>query len=340
MKRVYIRTFGCASNQSDSEQLAGILIKKGFKIVDSLRKSNIVIVMSCGVKSVTQSRVLSFISSLPKNKEIYVGGCLTSMIKLKATALFNTNSITKIAEIIKNKKTIFSNEKEYRISLQRKRKNKDIAIINIAQGCMSNCSYCAVKFARGNLKSYRIKDIVKEVKKAVGEGCSKIYLCSQDNGCYGFDIKTNLPNLLNEIIKIKGDFKIRVGMANPRHVIKFLPELINVYKSDKIMKFLHIPVESGSDKVLKDMNRGYRVRDFKKIVFEFRKKIPGINISTDIICGYPTETEDDFQETLKLIKEIKPEVLNISKFGSRPKTEAAKLKQLTSQEVKRRSVML
>lgn len=339
MKKVYIKTFGCTSNHGDSEQLAGILAKNKFKIVDSVKKANIIIVMSCGVKSVTQNRVLDFISSIPKTKEIYVGGCLPSMIKLNQIS-FDTNSITKIITFLKNKESISSKKNEKRISLPRIRKIKDIAIINIAQGCVSNCSYCSVKFARGSLKSYEIKDIVREVKKAARDGCKKIYITSQDNGCYGFDIKTNLPKLLKEIIKVKGDFRIRVGMANPGHVIKFLPKLIQVYKSDKIIKFLHIPVESGSDAVLKDMNRNYKVKDFKKIIHRFRKEIPGIDISTDIICGYPSETERDFRETSRLIKEVKPDVLNISKFGSRPGTKAAKLKQLPSQVIKGRSVML
>lgn len=169
-----------------------------------------------------------------------------------------------------------------------------------------------------------------------------IYLTSQDNGCYGFDKKTNLAKLLKELLKFKGNYKIRVGMINPWYLMKFIDEMIDVYKDERVIKFLHIPVQSGSNKVLKEMKRGGNVDDFKKIFFKFRKEFPrqkfsDSTIATDIIVGYPTETEADFEKTLNLIKEIKPEVLNISSFSSRPRTEASKLKQLPSEIIKKRT---
>jgi len=154
------------------------------------------------------------------------------------------------------------------------------------------------------------------------------------------DINENLPSLLREVVKIEGNFLIRVGMGNPQYMKSFIPELVEVYKNDKIMKFLHIPVQSGSDKVLKEMKRGHTVEDFKNIVKEFRNNIPDMNIATDVIVGYPTETKADFLQTKKLIEEIKPEVINISKFASRPGTEAAKLKPMRTQVVKYRSGIL
>jgi tRNA A37 methylthiotransferase MiaB len=126
-------------------------------------------------------------------------------------------------------------------------------------------------------------------------------------------------------------------MANPEHVKKYYKDLINIFKDKKIIKFLHLPVQSGSDKVLKDMKRDYTIKEFKKIVKEFRKEIPNICISTDIIVGYPTETEEDFKKTIELIKNLRFEVINVSKFASRPKTYASKLKQLQSQVIKERS---
>ena len=347
MDKVFIKTFGCQSNYGDSETLAGLLYNKGFQIVNDLNEANLVIVNSCGVKGITQNRVLSFVNSISKTKKVYVGGCLTSMINIEKyckdiTGHFNTNSIIKFSDILKEKEKIkiYSREKESRILKPVIRKDQELAIMNISQGCLNNCSFCSTKLSRGILRSYEVKDIVKAVEDSVKSGCKKIYLSSQDNGCYGLDIGTNLPSLLKEIVKIPGNFEVRVGMGNPRFLPRFLDELIEVYKNDKVMKFLHIPIQSGSNKILKEMKRGNTVEDFIKIIKVFRKEIPGMSIATDIIIGYPTETEEDFQETLKLIDDIKPEVLNISKYGKRPGTFAAGLKQLPSQEIKRRSLIL
>jgi len=146
---------------------------------------------------------------------------------------------------------------------------------------------------------------------------------------------------LKEIINISGDFKIRLGMANPNHILEFLDELIEVYKSDKIFKFLHVPVQSGNNEILKTMRRRYTVEQFKQIIEKFRKEIPNITIATDIICGFPGETEKQFDNSLNLIKEIKPDVLNRSRFWPRPKTEAAEMEnQIHGKETKKRSQLL
>ena len=336
--KIFIKTFGCQANIHDSEIMAGILKKKGHKIVNE-KNADIIILNSCSVKNKTQSRELQYIKD-NKDKKLFVGGCLTKTIDLKKflniKAVFDTNSITKIDKIIKKEKDTFSKIKENKLNLPTLRKNKDIGIIVIQEGCTNTCSFCATKLSRGSLYSYRRGDIKREFEKAVKD-CKKIHLTGQDTGAYGLDIKTDLPSLLKELITIKGEYQIRVGMMNPWHTKRILNDLIKVYKSDKIMKFLHIPVQSGSDKILKDMNRNHTIKEFKEIVKKFRKEFSNISIATDIIVGYPTETEEDFQETLNLIKEIKPEVLNISMFSSRPKTKASKLKQLSSEVIKDRS---
>jgi MiaB/RimO family radical SAM methylthiotransferase len=172
------------------------------------------------------------------------------------------------------------------------------------------------------------------------EGCKEIWITSQDNGCYGLDTNTNLPELLKQITKINGRFFIRVGMMSPTFVKIFTKELVEAYKSEKIFKFLHLPVEAGSDRVLKLMKRGYKTKDFLNIVKEFRKKFPLLTLATDIIVGFPGEKTKDFEMTVKLIKEVKPDVVNISKFGVRPGTEAEKMRQLPYKVVKKRSARL
>ncbi|MBM3199592.1 tRNA (N(6)-L-threonylcarbamoyladenosine(37)-C(2))-methylthiotransferase [Candidatus Woesearchaeota archaeon] len=344
--KVFIKTFGCELNRADSEVIAGLLDKEGFKLVSSLKESDVVIVNSCGVKLPTQNKVLEYIKKVPKNKRVVVGGCLPKMLNVKiycpnVDLVFDTNSITKIAQLIKQNKSLLSDEKEDRISLPVVRIRKEVAIIPIAQGCLgSPCAYCSVKKARGDLKSYKKEDILKQVDKAVKEGCVKIRLTAQDTGCWGKDFGQKLPHLLKSVLAVEGGFEVRLGMTNPNYALEYLGELVDIYKSPKMKKFLHIPVQSGSDKVLQEMERKYSVQDFEKVVKKFRKDVPEICIATDIIVGFPTETGDDFKKTLDLVKKIKPEVLNISKFGMRPGTLAANMKQLPSQEIKRRSVIL
>jgi len=171
----------------------------------------------------------------------------------------------------------------------------------------------------------------------VKDGCTDIWLTSQDNGCYGLDIGSSLPELLNTVSKIQGKFTVRVGMMNPTHTKQIVDELIEAYRNEKIRKFLHLPVQSGSNRVLKAMKRGYVVEDFVEIVEKFRQAFPNLTLSTDIIVGFPSETGEDFQATMELMKKIQPQKVNISKFGSRPKTEAAKMKQLPIEKINERS---
>jgi len=242
-----------------------------------------------------------------------------------------------VDDIIKGVKNEFLNKrKESKLGLEKDIHN--FGTIQISEGCVGNCAYCITKLAKGELYSFQIKDIVKEFKSILAKGINKIYITSQDNGAYGLDRgRLEFVKLIKEILKINDKYKIRIGMMNPEHAIKIIDELVEIYKDKRVIKFIHIPVQSGSSKVLEDMGRKYKVKDFVGIVNKFRKEIPEICISTDIICGYPTETENDFEKSILLIKKTKPNVLNISKFASRPGTKASKLKQLSSETIKNRS---
>lgn len=346
MQKIFIKTYGCQSNIADSETIAGIVAEKGYSIVSNESDADFVIVNTCSVKNATQGKELHYLRKLADTKKIVVGGCLTKTIDVrkyapKVYAVFDTNSLKKVPEILTQQHDAFSTEKETdRLSLPVIRRQGDVGIVPISQGCLNACTFCATKHARGTLVSYRIGDIKRAVEKNVKDGCNTIYLTSQDTGCYGQDIHTTLPELLNTLIEIDGKFVIRIGMMNPWHAIKILNPLLKLYKSSKIMKFIHIPVQSGSNNVLKDMQRVHTVETFQIIAKRFREVFPTISIATDIIIGYPTETEHDFQETIDLITKLKPEVLNISKFSSRKGTSAAKLKPLPSQIIDDRSKRL
>ncbi len=353
MVKIFIRNFGCCANQNNGELMAGILKKEGHRLVDSMKQSDIVIVNTCIVKQITESKVRYSIGEAIKlKKKVIIAGCMPEgeyeicrEIAPEAS-LLNTFHITDIGRAVNsivkgNRAEFIGKRKEVKNLLPIERKKKNTANIQISEGCLNACSFCIVKKAKGQLRSFPKKKIVDDVKKAVEEGCTEINITSQDNSAYGLDRgKQELILLLKQILKIEGDFNLRIGMMNPEYVLPILDGLVDIYKNPKVKKFIHIPIQSGSDKVLREMNRNYKVKDFKKIVKTFRKQINGITISTDLIAGYPTESEKDFEKTMKFMKKIKPDVINISRFGSRPGTLASRLKQLPSEEVKERSRIL
>ncbi|MEM4260592.1 MAG: tRNA (N(6)-L-threonylcarbamoyladenosine(37)-C(2))-methylthiotransferase [Candidatus Woesearchaeota archaeon] len=351
MTNIFIKTFGCSLNNSDSELMAGLLKDAGYNIINNDKNADLIIINSCTVKGIAENKLFHEINRYNKiqNKKIkiIIAGCVPQAEKnylktrLKDYSIVGTAKIINIVrvaeETLKGRIVqLVEYEKNPRLNLPKIRKNKIIEIVPINEGCLSECTYCKTVQARGKLNSYNPKEIKKQIENAIRDGCKEIWLTSQDTGVYGFDINTNLAKLLNSILEIKGDYKIRIGMMNPLLLKKFINELINVYKNKNLFKFLHIPVQSGNNRILKLMNRGYTVENFIEIVDSFRKEIPDITISTDIIVGFPTETDDEFMDTCNLIKEIKPSVLNISKFWPRPGTKAAKFKQVNSRIIKDR----
>jgi MiaB-like tRNA modifying enzyme len=290
------------------------------------------------------------IKSLTKNnKPIVIAGCLPSadqklVEKINPNAsLMGPNSIDKIVEIVNltlNGQKIVSiqNSEIEKINLPRFRINPTISIVEIASGCLSECSFCQTKLAKGDLQSYRIGKIIQQIKHDLKDGAKEIWLTSTDNGCYGLDIGTNIVELLKRCDEIEGDFMIRVGMMNPMYLKDKVKDLVNTYlESNKIFKFIHIPVQSGSEKILRKMKRGHTVKTFNEIVRQFREKIPDMTIATDIITGFPEETDEDFELTLKTIKETEPDVINSSKFCPRPGTSASKMKRISQEIITERS---
>ena len=209
--------------------------------------------------------------------------------------------------------------------------------MEIASGCMSECTFCQTKLSKGDLVSYRLGDIVRQVKTEIKDGCKEVWLTSTDNGCYGFDIGTDLPSLINAVVEIQEDYMIRVGMMNPMYMPRIKDKLIESYDNNKVFKFIHIPVQSGSNRVLHDMKRGHTVETFREIVKKVRDRFGQFTISTDIIVGFPSETEEDFEKTVSLLDATRPDVVNLSRYSARPGTDAAEWKQLDILEVKRRS---
>ena len=347
-KRVYVKSFGCSANLADGEFIAGCLSKAGFEVVDEPQDAEILLYNTCAVKSPTENRVIDILRKAPRDKRLIVTGCLPLINferlenEVEFDGVMGPAPGAKIVEILRRvaageKVVSLLDVSKPSLCLPKIPVNRVVSIVPINYGCLGNCSYCCVHFARGQLRSNSIDEIVERVKLDLVSGAKEVWLTSQDTACYGKDIGTSLAGLLRRICEIEGDFFVRVGMMNPNHVMGMLDELVEAYKCGRVFKFLHLPVQSGDDEVLELMNRRYAVEDFKTVVQAFRKEIPRLTLSTDVICGFPGESREAFEHTKKLIAEIQPDIVNVSKFFSRPRTPAEKMVSLPPKEVKMRS---
>lgn len=347
-RRVCVKSFGCPTNIADGEIIAGCLSRAGFVVVKEPHDADILLYNTCAVKGPTENRMMHLLGKIPRDKRLIVSGCLPliNLERLKAEVDFDGvvgpapgASIVEVVRRVAQGERVFALARKSNPSLclPKVATNSVVGIIPINYGCLGTCSYCCVLFARGRLRSHMIKRIVERAKYDLASGAKEIWLTSQDTACYGKDITTNLPDLMKQICEIEEEFFVRVGMMTPNQALEILEDLIKAFKDEKIFKFLHLPVQSGDEKILKRMNRSYTVADFKRIIHAFRKEIPEITIATDVICGFPGERREAFKRTMNLIKDIKPDIINISKFFPRPQTPASKMKLLPPQEVKDRS---
>jgi MiaB-like tRNA modifying enzyme, archaeal-type len=350
MAKIFVEAYGCSASFADSEMISGLIVNGGHTLATSPSESDLNLIVTCSVKDTTANKMMYRIKSL-KTKPLIVAGCLAKAEQKNVekftenASLLGPNSLGKTLDVINStligKKQIALEDSDLsKVGLPKVRLNSAVGIVEIASGCMSECTFCQTKLAKGDLSSYRLGDIVRQVQTEIKEGCKEVWLTSTDNGCYGFDIGTDLPTLVNAVSEIPKDFMIRVGMMNPMYMSRIKQNLIESYDNEKVFKFLHIPVQSGSDKVLNDMKRGHTSETFREIVKKTKERFENFTISTDIIVGFPSETEEDFQKTITLLDETKPDVVNLSKYSARPGTDAAELKQIDAAEIKRRSKVI
>jgi threonylcarbamoyladenosine tRNA methylthiotransferase CDKAL1 len=346
--RVYVKSFGCSANLADSEMITGCLSGAGFDIVEDPQDADILLYNTCAVKAPTENRVIGILRKVPREKKLVVTGCLPkiNLERLKNEVDFDgvvgPSSASRIVEVLKRvdkgeKVVSLEGVSKPSLCLPRIPANRIVSIVPINYGCLGKCSYCCVLFARGQLRSYSVDEIVERITRDLDSGAKEVWLTSQDTACYGKDLGISLAELLTRVCEIEGKFFVRVGMMTPNQVIGMLDNLVKAYKGENVFKFLHLPVQSGDDGVLELMNRCYTVDDFREIVFAFRKEIPRLTLATDIICGFPGESKEAFERTKRLMRELQPDIVNVSKFFSRPNTPAEKLNPLTPKEVKRRS---
>ncbi|XP_040379681.1 threonylcarbamoyladenosine tRNA methylthiotransferase isoform X2 [Oryza brachyantha] len=330
--------------------MSGQLSAFGYAITEEPEGADLWLINTCTVKNPSQSAMTTLISKCKSaNKPLVVAGCVPQgsrdLKELEGISIIGVQQIDRVVEVVEetlkgHEVRLLSRKTLPSLDLPKVRKNKFIEILPINVGCLGACTYCKTKHARGHLGSYTIESLVDRVKIVVSEGVREIWLSSEDTGAYGRDIGTNLPNLLNAIVaELPADRStmLRIGMTNPPFILEHLKEIASVLCHPCVYSFLHVPVQSGSDAVLTAMNREYTVSEFRRVVDTLCELVPGMQIATDIICGFPGESDEDFSQTVNLVKEYQLPQVHISQFYPRPGTPAARMKKVPSVEVKKRS---
>ncbi len=322
-RSVFIETYGCRFNFGDTAKLVEILRYHGSAITENPDEADAIIVNTCTVVGPTERRMLRRLAGF-RDHDLYVTGCMPAIQREAILAVCSPTFIPSetIHELYRSVSTVAGG---------------NIGIVQLARGCSGRCTYCITRFARGPLKSFPAEEIIRQAEAFVQAGTCEIQLTAQDVAAWGTDIGKSLPELLVALDRIPGHHKIRVGMMNPATVKWQAADLIEAFSGDHIFRFIHLPVQSGSDKVLSRMGRGYSVAEFEEIVRLFRKRHFGITVATDMIVGFSGETPADFSASLDLIRRVKPAKVNVTRYSRRPFTPLAREKDYPDHVKKDRS---
>lgn len=358
--RVWAKTFGCSHNVSDGEYMAGLLEEFGYELVADPEAAEVWLLNSCTVKDPSQAAFLHVVKKgQAAGKAVVVSGCVPqadrSLVGLEEVSMIGISQIDRVVEVVEqalggNTMRLLAKKALPRLDLPKIRKNQLVEIVPLSTGCLGSCTYCKTRHARGKLGSYALEAIVSRVEHVLAEVNTsdpervpkEIWLASEDTGAYGRDLGTDLGTLLERLTQVlearaAPDRMLRLGMTNPPFILAQLDRVSACMRHANMFKFVHMPVQSGNNKVLAAMKREYSVEDFCLAADYMLKHVPGLTLATDIICGFPGETEDEFADTLALVERYRFPVLNISQFYPRPGTPAAKMRRLPTQVVKDRS---
>jgi MiaB-like tRNA modifying enzyme len=347
--RFYLETYGCSLNTADSDIIVGRLKELKVNRVHDIDDADLIILNSCGVKEPTEDRIIHRLRELSKETSpVVVTGCLPriSLSRIERAipnyaAILGPQSIESLTAVVNR---VLDGERGIRhLDTDESSKLKwfegppdsVICTVPICEGCLGSCTYCAVKFARGQVRSHSITDIHRVIERCVHLGYKEIRLTSQDAAVYGSDTDETLANLLEDVGKIEGDHKFRLGMFNPNLVLDSIDDILQVMDRPHFFKFFHIPLQTGSDSLLQAMNRQYTVAEWERVVGTVRKRINNPTIATDIIVGFPGEQDSDFEHTLDVIQRVRPSVVNISKYGDRPRTLASRSQDKVNTDTKK-----
>jgi len=351
--KVYVETYGCWLSKGESNITRTIIEENGGILVNSIAEADVIVIHTCAVRGDTERKMLARIKHLAKiceakNSKLLITGCLVNVRPATLSRIAPSASLIEPGYLDSIWEVIISSERKLivrKYGWERCRlpvyREGICYIVPIQSGCLGNCAFCIEPIARGKLHSYPPDLIVSEVFKAVRKGAKEIYLTGQDVICYGLDINTSLPELIESILrKVEGEYFIRIGMLEPGLMANYIDNILDLMKDERVYKYLHLPLQAGSNKILKLMNRKYSVEEYLSIASKARKCIPDITIATDIIVGFPGETEDDFKETIIALKKIEPDKTHIARYTIRPFTAAANMKQVPEPIKKKRSKVL
>lgn len=346
LKTYYIQTFGCQMNVHESEKMAGVFKSYNLNETEDKENADVVLINTCAIRESAELKIESFIGNLKKGKHrgtikcIILVGCMTQQENKAAELkkkfpeidiILGTHNLANFKKHFDN----FINTALGAVEIITARGDGDIeevyrtsgvnAWVNISFGCNNFCSYCIVPYVRGREVSRKEEDIILECKELIEKGYKQITLLGQNVNSYGNDIEDssiNFPNLLKKIDSIPGEYRIRFMTSHPKDLSD---ELIKTIKEGKhIAHAIHLPVQSGSTKVLKEMNRKYTREHYLNIVSKIKKELPDVELTTDIIVGFPGETEEDFNETMSLIEEVKYQQIFGFLYSKRKGTAAEK----------------
>ncbi len=332
--KYHIITYGCQMNISESERIASYLDENGLA-ESSLKNSNIIILNACSIRQSAIERLRAKIKKIREEKPQAITilvGCVLEKDK-KALAPF-FNFILRVEDIFNWEMPLLKNKPTTNSSFLNitPKKKSSTAYIPITLGCDNFCSFCVVPYTKGRERHRPKKEIIKEAKNAIKNSYKEIFLLGQNVNSYHHNT-TTFPQLLKEVANLAGDFWVRFATSHPKD---FSFEIIDVIKkNEKIAKHIHLPLQSGDDEVLKKMNRPYTANYYKEIIYKIRQEITDIAISTDIIVGFPKETEENFQNTLSLFKELEFDMAYIARYSKRPQTSAEKFEETVNEEEKK-----
>ena len=353
MKGLYLRTFGCQMNERDSERIAGLLSRLNYTLTDDLDRANLIILNTCSIREKSEQKLYSALGRFKEYKErqgaiIGVGGCVAQQEGERLLKripfldiVFGTHNIHRLPEMVreveeKNKRISATNfydapePDESFVSTTTPGRVK--AYVSIMRGCDNYCSYCIVPYVRGREVSRSSSSILKEVRGLADRGIKEVTLIGQNVNSYGGEGEVTFPQLIKMISKIDGIERIRFTTSHPKDLSD---ELINAFtETEKLCRHIHLPVQSGSNKILKAMKRGYTREEYLEKIDKLRALVPGIAITSDFIVGFPGEDENDFNDTISLLRMIEFDAIFSFKFSPRPMTEAARMEGHLPDEIK------
>ena len=348
--RVYVESFGCSQNQGEGAGIARDLASHGHELAPGPSDADVAVLVTCGVIGPTESRMVRRWQALSeRTPRVVVTGCL---VPLRTNLMVGAGRERTTFVPIREQSGLpalldsWSDDRSVPSPVLPVLSASPAASVSeevvIAQGCTSGCTYCFSRLARGRLSSVSTGVVLSRVRAAVARGIREVRLTGLDTAAWGQDLPgpERLPDLLRSVSELPGEFRVRVGMMSPQSLEPLRSDYFEALAGSRAYRFLHLPLQSGSDRVLEAMHRGYSSDLFLRQVAAAREHVPELHLATDVIVGFPGETEEDFEATAKILEAVGPETVNVTRFSARPGTPAARLAPLPPRVAKRRSRVL